>query len=114
MPDGGGTLWIADTIPARIQGDVNEHRPPQAIPLQAEVPGLGASTSVGDGELTCQRNDARHATRWTCQASDGGIRARRSRDGGADGSEGCFSGDAPALEAPERQTNNRALPEVSL
>ena len=52
MPDGGGDLWIANTISDLIQGDVNEHLPLEAIPLQGDVLGLGTTTSVDNGELT--------------------------------------------------------------
>ena len=97
MPDGGGDLWIANTISDLIQGDVNEHLPLEAIPLQGDVLGLGTTTSIDNGELTFLRNDAGDTTIWKCQASDGGIRALHSRDGSAHFPYVCFSGEASAL-----------------
>jgi hypothetical protein len=97
MPDGGGDLWIANTISDLIQGDVNEHLPLEAIPLQGDVLGLGTTTSVDNGELTFLRNDAGDTTIWKCQASDGGIRALHSRDGSAHFPYVCFSGEASAF-----------------
>ena len=97
MPEEGGDLWIANTISDLIQGDVNEHLPLEAIPLQGDVLGLGTTTSVDNGELTFLRNDAGDTTIWKCQASDGGIRALHSRDGSAHFPYVCFSGEASAF-----------------
>ena len=97
MPDGGGDLWIANTISDLIQGDVQEHLPLAAIPLEGDVLGLGTTTSVDNGELAFLRNDAGNTTIWKCQASDGGIRALHSRDGSAHFPYVCFSGEASAL-----------------
>ena len=97
MPEGGGDLWIANTISDLIQGDVNEHLPLEAIPLRGDVLGLGTTTSIDNGELTFLRNAAGDTTIWKCQASDGGIRALHSRDGSAHFPYVCFSGEASAL-----------------
>jgi CARDB len=69
MPDGGGDLWIANTISDLIQGDVDEHLPLEAIPLRGDVLGLGTTTSVDNGELTFLRNEAGNTTIWKSQAS---------------------------------------------
>jgi hypothetical protein len=97
MPDGGGDLWIANTISDLIQGDIHEHLPLEAIPLRGDVLGLGTTTSVDNGELTFLRNEAGDTTIWKCQASDGGIRPLNSRDGSAHFPYVCFSGEASAL-----------------
>jgi hypothetical protein len=95
--EAAGDLWIANTIGDLIQGDVKEHLPLEAIPLQGDVLGLGTTTSIDNGELTFLRNDAGNTTIWKCQAADGGIRALRSGDGSSHFPYVCFSGDATAL-----------------
>lgn len=100
MPDRSGELWIANSISDLIQGDVKEHLPLEAIPLEGDVLGLGTTTSVDNGELTFLRNAAGHTTIWKCQAGDGGIRALRSGDGSGHFPYVCFSGDATALRVP--------------
>jgi len=100
MPDRSGELWIANSISDLIQGDVKEHLPLEAIPLQGDVLGLGTTTSVDNGELTFLRNAAGDTTIWKCQAGDGGIRALRSGDGSGHFPYVCFSGDATALRVP--------------
>lgn len=97
MPDGPGDLWIANTISDLIQGDIKEHLPLKAIPLQGDVLGIGTTTSFDNGELTFLRNDAGDTTIWKCQASDGGVRPLNSRDGSAHFPYVCFSGEASAL-----------------
>ena len=74
MPDHRGDLWIANTVSDLIQGDVHEHLPLEAIPLDGDVLGLGTTTSIDNGELTFLPNAAGNTTIWKCQASDGGIR----------------------------------------
>ena len=98
MPDHPGDLWIANTVSDLIQGDVHEHLPLEAIPLQGDVLGLGTTTSIDNGELTFLPNDAGNTTIWKCQASDGGIRALQAGDGSSHFPYVCFSGDASALK----------------
>ena len=98
MPDHHGDLWIANTVSDLIQGDVHEHLPLEAIPLQGDVLGLGTTTSIDNGELTFLPNDAGNTTIWKCQASDGGIRALQAGDGSSHFPYVCFSGDASALK----------------
>ena len=98
MPEAGGDLWIANTVSDLIQGDVNEHLPLEAIPLDGDVLGLGTTTSIDNGELTFLPSDNGHTTIWKCQASDGGIRALHPGDGSAHFPYVCFSGDASALK----------------
>ena len=98
MPDHHGDLWIANTVSDLIQGDVHEHLPLEAIPLQGDVIGLGTTTSIDNGELTFLPNDAGNTTIWKCQASDGGIRALQAGDGSSHFPYVCFSGDASALK----------------
>lgn len=98
MPDHQGHLWIANTVSDLIQGDVNEHLPLEAIPLQGDVLGLGTTTSIDNGELSFLPNAAGNTTIWKCQASDGGIRALQSGDGSAHFPYVCFTGDASALK----------------
>jgi hypothetical protein len=38
MPDHRGDLWIANSVTDRIQGEVHEHLPLEAIPLHGDVP----------------------------------------------------------------------------
>ena len=97
MPDHRGDLWIANTVSDLIQGDVHEHLPLEAIPLQGDVLGLGTTTSLDNGELTFLPNKGGDTTIWKCQASDGGIRALQAGDGSAHFPYVCFSGDAAAL-----------------
>ena len=92
-----GDLWIANTITDLIQGDVHEHLPLEAIPLNGDVLGLGTTTSVDNGELTFLRNGSGDTTIWKCQAADGGIRALAPGDGSGHFPYVCFSGDASAL-----------------
>ncbi|MBM5806948.1 MAG: hypothetical protein FJ056_04540 [Cyanobacteria bacterium M_surface_10_m2_179] len=98
MPDHRGDLWIANTVSDLIQGDVHEHLPLEAIPLDGDLLGLGTTTSLDNGELTFLPNAAGTTTIWKCQASDGGIRALQSGDGSAHFPYVCFSGDATALK----------------
>ena len=98
MPDHRGDLWIANTVSDLIQGDVHEHLPLEAIPLNGDVLGLGTTTSIDNGELTFLPNATGNTTIWKCQASDGGIRALQSGDGSAHFPYVCFSGDASALK----------------
>ncbi len=103
MPDHRGDLWIANTVSDLIQGDVHEHLPLEAIPLDGDVLGLGTSTSLDNGELTFLSNAAGNTTIWKYKASDGGIRALQSGDGSAHFPSAhfpyvCFSGDAGALK----------------
>ena len=95
-----GELWIANTVADLIQGDVHEHLPLEAIPLDGDVLGLGTTTSLDNGELTFLRNDAGNTTIWKCQASDGGIRALHSGDGSAHFPYVCFSAEASAVRVP--------------
>ncbi len=57
-------FWIANTVSDLIQGDVL---------------GLGTTSSIDNGELTFLQQPGGDTTIWKCQASDGGIRALRSR-----------------------------------
>ena len=100
MPDHRGDLWIANTVSDLIQGDVHEHLPLEAIPLEGDVLGLGTTTSIDNGELTFLPNDAGNTTIWKCQASDGGIRALQPGDGSSHFPYVCFSGDASRLKVP--------------
>jgi len=100
MPDHRGDLWIANTVSDLIQGDVHEHLPLEAIPLEGDVLGLGTTTSIDNGELTFLPNAAGNTTIWKCQASDGGIRALQPGDGSSHFPYVCFSGDASGLKVP--------------
>ena len=46
MPEHRGDLWIANTVSDLIQGDVYEHLPLGAIPLDGDVLGLSTTTSI--------------------------------------------------------------------
>lgn len=96
MPEGPATpsnLWIANTVADLIQGDVHEHLPLEAIPLQGDVLGLGTTTSVDNGELSFLLNPSGNTTIWKCQASDGAIRELRRGDGSGHFPYVCFSSD---------------------
>jgi hypothetical protein len=126
MPDHRGDLWIANTVSDLIQGDVHEHLPLEAIPLDGDVLGLG-TTSIDNGDITFPPNAAGNTTIWTCQASDGDIRALQSGDAAP---LKLLLGQAIAqlrfavevIADPERQildrealqANNRAVLEVQL
>ena len=100
MAEAPGDLWIANTITDLILGDVHEHLPLEAIPLQGDVLGLGTTTNVDNGELTFLRNDSGNTTIWKCQAADGAILALHPGDGSGHFPYVCFSGDASALRLP--------------
>lgn len=94
-------LWIANTVTDLIQGDVREHLPLERIPLQGDVLGLGTTTSLDNGELTClQQQQGGDTTIWKCEASSGGIRALQPGDGSGHFPYVCFSGDAMAVRTP--------------
>lgn len=77
MQKAGVDFWIANTITDLIQGDVKEHLPMEAIPLDGDVLGMGTTTSIDNGELSFLRNQSGNTTIWKCEAADAAIRALR-------------------------------------
>ena len=90
----GVDFWIANTITDLIQGDVKEHLPMEAIPLDGDVLGMGTTTSIDNGELSFLLNQSGNTTIWKCEAADAAIRALRPGDGSAHFPYVCFTGDA--------------------
>jgi hypothetical protein len=109
MPDGGGDLWIANTIGDLIQGDIHEHLPLASIPLAGDVLGLGTTTSIDNGELTFLRNASGNTTIWKCQASDGGIRALQGGDGSGHFPYVCYTDNAEDLKVSVEAADLRAV-----
>ncbi|WP_295533204.1 CARDB domain-containing protein [Synechococcus sp. UW140] len=97
MQKAGVDFWIANTITDLIQGDVKEHLPMEAIPLDGDVLGMGTTTSIDNGELSFLLNQSGNTTIWKCEAADAAIRALRPGDGSAHFPYVCFTGDASSL-----------------
>lgn len=109
MPNGGGDLWIANTISDLIQGDIHEHLPLASISLVGDVLGLGTTTSIDNGELAFLRNPAGDTTIWKCQASDGGIRALRGIDRSDHFPYVCYTDNAEDLKVSVEAADLRAV-----